>query len=90
MKKIDQEVNSKKLLEALKLPITLIIYGWIGIILLGIWAKILVETPIHPNPVIKSTITFIAFTIPALVWLYTWRKIAKHYRNKILRIKEEQ
>ncbi len=88
MKEINQEIDTKKLLRILGLPAILIIYGWAGIILLGIWIKILVETPIHPNPIIKSTITFTAFTIPTLIWLYIWRKIAKHYRNKILQTKE--
>ncbi len=89
MSKVDSELDSRKLLRALKLPIVLLIYGWIGIILLGVWAKILVETPLHSNPIIRSTIVFIAFTIPALIWLYIWRKIAKHYRNKILQAGKE-
>lgn len=82
-----ERIDWRKVLEAIKLPAILVVYGWIGFILLGLWAKTLVELDIlqGAHPIIRSTTILILFLIPALTWLYTWRKIAKHYRDKHIR-----
>jgi len=82
-----ERIEWRKVLRVIKLPAILVIYGWIGFALLGLWAKTLVELDLlqSMHPIIRSIATLILFLIPALAWLYTWRKIAKHYRDKHLR-----
>lgn len=86
MKKELEKIDWKKILRALKIPIVLILYGWIGVILLGLWIKILTELyPSNPHPFIEAMTRVILFAIPVLIWLYTWRKIAKYYRDKYIK-----
>ena len=86
MEKELEKIDWKKILRALKIPVVLILYGWIGVILLGLWIKILIELyPSNPHPFIRAIIIVILFAIPALIWLYTWRKMAKYYRDKYIR-----
>lgn len=81
-----EKIDWKKVFKALRIPVVLVLYGWMGVLLLGLWIKVLVEVcPLNPYPFIKAIMIVILFTIPASIWLYIWRKIAKYYRDKYIR-----
>ncbi len=77
------KVDYAKVLRAVKLPILLIIYGWIGVSLLGVLIKALIVLEDMIKPVLLgSIVSTTIFAVTALLWLYIWRKIAVYYRNK--------
>ncbi len=82
------KIDYAKVFRALKLPLLLIIYGWVGVSLLGVLIKTLaiLEESIKPPLIgsIVSTSIFAAITIP---WLYIWRKLAVYYRNRYIEAK---
>jgi len=82
------KIDYAKVLRALKLPLLLIAYGWIGISLLGILIKalIILEESIKP-PLIGSMVSTSIFTVIAVSWLYIWRKLAVYYRDKHIKTK---
>ncbi len=80
------KVDYRKVLRALKIPVLLIIYGWIGISLLGVLIKTLtvLEDTIKPT-IIGSIVSTGIFAVIVFSWLYAWRIIAVYYRNKYLK-----
>ncbi len=77
------KIDYAKVFRALKLPLLLIVYGWIGVSLLGVLIKtlIILEESIKPA-LIGSMVSTSIFAVIAVSWLYIWRKLAVHYRNK--------
>lgn len=82
------KIDYAKVFRALKLPLLLIVYGWVGVSLLGVLIKTLtvLEESIRP-PLIGSVISTGIFIVVAISWLYIWRKLAVHYRNRYVRRK---
>ncbi len=78
-------IDYAKVLRAIKLPLLLITYGWIGVSLLGVLIKALtvIEEQVKPA-VLGSILSTSIFGLIALLWLYIWRKLAVYYRNKYI------